>query len=55
MRADGETKQRIASKLEAIVALRDVIEDAPDDASIKSIVAPTIPIRRNSATSIQAS
>jgi hypothetical protein len=59
MRADAETKKRIAAKLEAIVALRDVIDDSPDDASISSrtptVIAPTIPIRRNSATSIQAS
>jgi hypothetical protein len=59
MRADDETKKRIAAKLEAIVALRDVIDDTPDDASISSkgpaVMAPTIPIRRNSATSIQAS
>jgi len=59
MRADDETKKRIAAKLEAIVALRESIDDAPDDASISSkaptAVPPTIPIRRNSATSIQAS
>jgi hypothetical protein len=58
MRADEEKKKRIAAKLEAIVALRESIDDAPDDASITSKratpVAPTIPIRRNSAT-IQAS
>jgi hypothetical protein len=59
MRADAEMKKRIAAKLEAIVALRDTIDDTPDDASISSkappVIAPTIPIRRNSATSIQAS
>jgi hypothetical protein len=50
---------RADAKLEAIVALRDIVDDVPDDASIASKapadLAPTIPIRRNSSTSIQAS
>jgi len=55
MRADGETKKRIASKLEAIVALREIIDNQQDAAVSTAIVSPTLQIRRTSAASIQAS
>ena len=63
MRADGETKQRIAAKLEAMVMLQDLI-DPPIDAEARSenaqtepspLVGNTLPIRRVSSSSIQAS
>jgi hypothetical protein len=55
MRADGATKKRIAAKLEAIVALRDIIDGSQDAAAATAIVPPTLQIRRTSASSIQAS
>ena len=55
MRADGEMKKRIASKLEAIVALRAIIDNSQDAAVATTIVPRTLQIRRTSATSIQAS
>jgi len=55
MRADGDTKKRIASKLEAIVALRNIVEGSPDAAGTATVVPPTLQIRRASAASIQAS
>ena len=56
MRADGETKRRIASKLEAVVALRVLIDGPQDDTGgLNEMVPRRLPIRRPSATSIQAS
>jgi hypothetical protein len=55
MRADGERKKRIASKLEAIVSLREIIDGSQDAAGTTAIVTPTLQIRRTSASSIQAS
>jgi hypothetical protein len=62
LRADGETKSRLAAKLEAIVLLCDLINPAVD-AEVRSenaqkesaFVAPAMPIRRVSSSSIQAS
>ncbi|MEA2239011.1 MAG: hypothetical protein QOC81_3735 [Thermoanaerobaculia bacterium] len=66
MRADGETKRRIAAKLEAMVTLRDLI-DPIVDAEARSenaepltpeestLVGPPMSIRRVSSSSIQAS
>jgi hypothetical protein len=62
LRTDGETKNRIAAKLEAIVLLCDLINPSVD-AEVRSenaqkesaFVAPALPIRRVSSSSIQAS
>jgi len=58
MGADGERKKRIAAKLEAIIALRDIIDGANDTiekAPAPPAAPPALQIRRTSATSIQAS
>ena len=55
----GNQDSALGSLAERTSALRESIDDAPDDASISSktptAVPPTIQIRRNSGTSIQAS
>jgi hypothetical protein len=62
LRADGETKSRLAAKLEAMVLLCDLINPSVD-AEVRSenaqketaFVAPAMPIRRVSSSSIQPS